>query len=278
MSAMACFRQVCGPFDTRSVLLSFRGAHSNGQKTVNITAGIRISADDVAVGDAVRKSIRTAREIYQDALSIPDEKTMLVSIRSVDITNHIADRVHAAEKNVPVAGTANRLVNPATPQEALARRADRVAAHDVLSNDHSGECRSGPGESNRTESAMLEQIAVQHALAVEVDSHNVIVIADAESDRGGRGTRLVNRSEHAWTRQKAVSLAVASGVASADLVVNVDPCHIGRGGAGNINRLEMRSVQQKSMLDSVRAEVASYDLASDVDGSGLGVGSAGEIK
>jgi hypothetical protein len=85
---------------------------------VNLTIGVRISADDVASGgDPVRVRIRTAREIDQNATSIPDQKTMLLSVRTVDVANHIACRVHAAEKYVTVTAAADRLVNAAVAQE-----------------------------------------------------------------------------------------------------------------------------------------------------------------
>jgi hypothetical protein len=63
---------------------------------VNIPTGIRISADDVAVGDPVRIAMPTAWKIDQNALSIADQKTMLVSVRGVNPANHIAGRVEAA--------------------------------------------------------------------------------------------------------------------------------------------------------------------------------------
>jgi hypothetical protein len=85
-------------------------------------------------------------------------------------------------------------------------------------------------------------------------------------------------AKHAGTYHKAVKFAVAGFLASTDLVVTVNPGHIGISGAGNINRLELGAVQQEPMLESVRADVAPHDLASDVDRSGLGVGSTGEVK
>src|SRR5271166_858425 len=200
---------------------------------------------------------------------------MLLSVRSVDAADHIACRVHAAEKYVTVAGTTDRIVNSAAEQETLEHSADSVAAYDALSDDHGGVCRGGAGEVNRTESAVLKRIAV--FVAAILDYHDDIVVADAVGE-GAQSAGEVNRSEYAWTQYKAVTFAVAGGVASTDLVVTVNPGHIGPGGTGNINRLELGSGQQESMVDSVLTGVASYDIASDVDGGGLRVGSAREIE
>ena len=116
--------------------LPFHCAEPDSQKAVNLTTGVRISADYVAAGDPVRICIRTAREIDQNTTSIPGQKTMLLSVRSVDAADHIASRVHAAEKYVTVAGTTDRIVNPAAEQETLEHSVDRVAAYDALARVH----------------------------------------------------------------------------------------------------------------------------------------------
>jgi hypothetical protein len=155
---------------------------------VNIPTGIRISADDVAVGDPVRIAMHTAWKIDQSALSIADQKTMLVSVRGVDPANHIAGRVEAAEKHVAVAEAADRIVNAPAAQEALARSADGVTVDDVVSPDHGGECRGGAREVNRSDGAIFDQIAVQHIVGKR-NAYDVPVIADAEAE-GGLSTRV----------------------------------------------------------------------------------------
>src|SRR5205807_5650428 len=110
-----------------------------------------ITADYVAVGDPIRECICTARKIDQNATSVPDQQTVLVSVESVHAADHISCRVEAAKKYVAIARAADRIVSAAVAQEALARTADKVSAHDALSDDHGGECRVGAGERYRTD-------------------------------------------------------------------------------------------------------------------------------
>src|SRR5437588_8989316 len=105
--------------------------HANRQKAADISTRVVITADDVAVGDPIRVCICTARKIDQNATSIPDQKTVLVSVRSVDPADHIAGRVEAAKKYISIARAADRIVNAAVAQEALTRTADKVSADDA---------------------------------------------------------------------------------------------------------------------------------------------------
>jgi hypothetical protein len=123
------------------------------------------------------------------------------------------------------------------------------------------------------EGAVLEQEAVADLVGIDVETHDMAAIVDAEGE-GQRGTWDGDRGEVAVrVAQIPKARSHGIGIEAHDLAAGIDVQRVGRQGAGEIDGRVNALVQQKtpdSAGAGVEVDDSADDLAPVVEAQGLG--------